>query len=99
MNKILFIGFCNSTLQNKEVIIILKTFQEMGDDETICDYCHPTDYGEYKFVHTPNGYDTCEGTWCQEAYDSYLDENDATEKMVKYQNSVKLINKEDYLDE
>ena len=71
----------------------------MGDDETICEYCYQTDYGEHKSVHTPNGYYMCEGTWCKDAYESYLEENNATEKMIRYQNSIKLIDKEEYLDE
>lgn len=73
----------------------LKTFEEMYDDESICDYCYRTDYGEHKSCITPSGYSSCEGTWCKECYDTYLDENDANENLVKYQNCVKLINKEE----
>jgi hypothetical protein len=67
----------------------------MCDDESICDYCSPTDYGEHKSCHTPSGYYMCEGTWCKESYEVYLDDENATENLVKYQNSVKLLNKEE----
>lgn len=74
--------------------MILQTFEEMCDDETICGYCYQTDYGEHKSCSTPSGYYCCEGTWCKESYERYLDNYDATEQLVKYQNSVKLLNKE-----
>jgi len=77
--------------------MILKSFEEMCDDETICDYCHQTDYGEYKSCVTPSGYSSCEGTWCEESYEAYLDDNNASIKLIKYQNSVKLINKEELI--
>lgn len=73
---------------------MLKTFEEMCDDESICDYCSPTDYGERKSCQTPSGIWMCEGTWCVDSYEAYLDENEATENLVKYQNCVKLLNKE-----
>ena len=75
---------------------MLKTFKEMCDDETICDYCSMTDYGEHKSCVTPNGYWSCEGSWCERAYEDYLDGEDTTENIVKYASKVKLINKEDY---
>lgn len=74
--------------------MMLKTFEEMCDDESICNYCSRTDYGEHKSSSTPNGYWCCEGAWCKESYDSYLDENEGTENLVKYQNCVRLLNKE-----
>ena len=74
---------------------MLKTFEEMCDDESICSYCLPTDYGEHKSCITPNGYWSCEGEWCKDAYESYLDENRTTVNIVKYASKVKLSNKED----
>lgn len=71
-----------------------KTLEEMQDDKTICEYCETTDYGKRKYYNTPNGYYMCEGEWCKYAYESYLDGNDITENIVKYQNKVKLVNKE-----
>ena len=71
----------------------LKTFDEMCEDETICDYCKQTDYGESKFSTTPTGYWACEGSWCETSYESYLDECESTENLVKYQNNVILLNK------
>jgi hypothetical protein len=73
---------------------LLKTFDEMCDDEAICNYCARTDWGEYKSVGTPNGQIFCEGAWCDEAYVEYLENENATENLVKYQNSIKLLNKE-----
>ena len=74
---------------------MLRTFEEMCDDESICDYCYQTDFGEQKSFVTPNGYVCCEGSFCQESYDSYLDENETTENIVKYASAVKLTNKEE----
>jgi hypothetical protein len=42
----------------------------------ICNYCSRTDYGECKSGVTPNGYWSCEGSWCNEAYECYLEEMD-----------------------
>lgn len=74
---------------------ILKTFQELCDSEEICNYCYCTDYGEHKFYSTPNGCWFCEGSWCDEAYEAYLEEENTTENIVKYASLVKLTNKED----
>lgn len=76
---------------------MLKTFEEMCDNESICKYCLATDYGEHKSYGTPNGQVFCEGTWCEEAYEAYLDNFNATENLVKYQNSIKLLNKEKFI--
>ncbi len=74
---------------------MLKTFDEMCEDETICGYCHNTDYGENKSCVTPNGYVCCEGTWCKDSYEDYLEDVNGTVNLVKYQNNVRLINKEE----
>lgn len=74
---------------------MLRTYEEMCDDESICDYCSRTDYGEYKFSSTPDGYWSCEGSWCKESYDAYLDNEDTTENIVKYASKVRLLNKEE----
>ena len=75
---------------------MLKTFEEMCDDETICDYCSQTDYGEHKSYGTPNGQVFCEGTWCKSSYESYLDNENTTENIIKYASKVKLTNREDF---
>ena len=75
---------------------MLKTFKEMCDDESICDYCSQTDYGEHKSYGTPNGQWFCEGVWCKDAYESYLDNENTTENIIKYASKVKLTNKEDF---
>ena len=46
------------------------------------------------FYSTPNGYYACEGSWCDEAYEAYLEEENTTENIVKYASLVKLTNKE-----
>ena len=76
--------------------MVLKTFEEMCDDESICEYCSATDYGEHKSYGTPNGQVFCEGAWCKEAYEAYLDECNGTDNLVKYQNGTKLTNKEEF---
>lgn len=75
---------------------MLKTFKEMCDDESICEYCSQTDFGEYKEQVTPSGYSCCEGMWCKCSYDKYLDERGVTENIIKYASKVKLLNKEDF---
>lgn len=70
---------------------MLKTFQEMCDDETICNYCYPTDYGEHKFVSYPGGCYMCEGRWCEDAYEDYLEQEATTANVVKYASCVKLM--------
>ena len=69
------------------MINILQTFEELCDSEEICSYCSTTDYGEHKQGVTPSGYWSCEGAFCGEAYEGYLDENDTTENIVKYASS------------
>lgn len=44
-------------------------------DEEICSYCYRTEYGEKKSYSYPGGYVSCEGSYCPEAYDDYLEEN------------------------
>lgn len=78
----------------KGVFSLLKTFEEMCDGESICNYCSQTDYGEHKSYGTPDGQVFCEGTWCEDAYDDYLDEEQTSKNIVKYMSKVKLINKE-----
>ena len=43
-------------------------------DETLCVYCSQTDYGKHRATGTPNGVWMCEGRWCGDAYQEYLDE-------------------------
>jgi hypothetical protein len=75
---------------------VLRTYEEMCDEESICNYCSQTDYGECKSSATPNGYWSCEGSWCKDSYDKYLDDEGVTENIVKYASKVKLLNKEDF---
>jgi hypothetical protein len=77
---------------------MLQTLDELCESEELCKYCSATEFGEHKFGTTPNGYYSCEGSFCEEAYDSYLDDKNMTENIVKYACNVTLINKEE-LDE
>lgn len=74
---------------------MLKTFDELSDEESLCKYCSATDYGEHKSCITPNGYYWCEGAHCEDAYREYLDDNETSENVVKYASKVILTNKED----
>lgn len=47
-------------------------------DESLCHYCSETDYGEHKMYGTPDGPVFCEGAWCEDAYQEYLDDNGFT---------------------
>lgn len=75
--------------------MVLQTFEELCDSMEICNYCSDTDYGERAAYVTGSGtYVSCEGRFCEQAYDSYLDANETTENIVKYASRVKLVNKE-----
>ena len=43
-------------------------------DEELCKHCYPTDYGEHKEYHTPNGVYMCEGKYCADTYESLLED-------------------------
>ena len=43
-------------------------------DDSLCGYCSQTDYGDKKEIHTPNYTWMCEGRWCVDAYQEYLDD-------------------------
>lgn len=45
-------------------------------DEDLCNYCRDTGYGEHKAMMTPTGYYFCEGSYCGNAYENYLENND-----------------------
>ena len=67
----------------KELWELYKPGFEAMDDldcDELCRYCHRTDYGSKAFGVTPNGYYSCEGAWCGEAYESYLEDNFALER-------------------
>lgn len=69
------------------------SFEEMQDQERLCEYCAPTDYGRKSFVVTPDGYNACEGTWCEEAYEAYLEEGEEEEvenELRYYLNQIKI---------
>jgi hypothetical protein len=51
------------------VIIMIKTREEL--DEGLCEFCPYTNYGEYKANTSP--YTLCEGAYCEDAYENYLD--------------------------
>ena len=44
-------------------------------DEELCSYCEQTEWGERRSYGTPTGPVMCEGAFCGEAYDLYLDEH------------------------
>ena len=43
-------------------------------DEDLCSHCSATDYGDKKSYSSPSGVHMCDGRWCDEAYQAYLDE-------------------------
>lgn len=64
-----------------------RTLEEMAEDESLCEYCDAE-----PGWHSTGGGDPicCEGRWCGEAYDRYLDENGFTENIVKYAEAVRI---------
>lgn len=75
-----------------------ETFKELVDRGSLCNYCSPTNYGESSSYSTPNGYYSCEGCYCEKAYQRYLEENNLSENIIKYAEKVKLINKGDFIN-
>lgn len=65
---------------------ILKTIEEMNDNEELCKYCDADPNG----YSTPNGYYSCEGSWCGKAYERYLEECDISERAVDISRKVKI---------
>jgi hypothetical protein len=59
-----------------------KSYEEItdSDPESLCKYCLQTDRGEHAFSQTPNGYWACEGRWCKDAYETYLEEYEEEDK-------------------
>lgn len=49
-------------------------------DEELCSYCEQTEWGERRCYGTPDGPVMCEGAFCGEAYDLYLDANFALKR-------------------
>jgi len=52
----------------------MKTIEELGD--TLCNYCYETERGAKATILTPNGPSMCEGRFCGNAYDRYLEEEE-----------------------
>ena len=53
----------------------IKTFEEMNDGESLCKYCVYTNHGEHpNSCVTPNGFISCEGEFCENAYTYYVDD-------------------------
>lgn len=51
------------------------SFAEMNDGETLCEHCFCTDYGlEMGSQHISAYSSGCEGSYCTEAYEHYLEE-------------------------
>ena len=73
------------------LITILKTFKELQDEESLCEYCF-ADPG----WHSTGGGDPycCEGAYCENAYDYYLDSMETTANVILFASKVKLLNKE-----
>lgn len=54
----------------------MPSFDELSENEILCNYCLMTDYGERKsFGFTAGDYYDCGGEECKEAYENYLDAN------------------------
>ena len=53
------------------------SLDELAGSDTLCEHCHCTEYGLYMdasgVTGTPNGYSSCEGMYCGDAYAAYLD--------------------------
>ena len=69
------------------VIEIIRDIEEMAEDESLCEYCD-ADPGWHS-SYTGDMY-CCEGAYCEEAYDRYLDDLGVSERAVNIMKSVKV---------
>lgn len=51
-----------------------KSLEKLAIDDELCSYCYRTGGGEYSMIVTPNGLSACEGRFCEEAYEEYLEQ-------------------------
>lgn len=53
---------------------MIRPFEEMCEDESLCEYCRCTNYGESPSSYlSPSGWQSCEGVGCEDAYETYLE--------------------------
>lgn len=53
-----------------------EPLEKLFDVDGLCPYCGETDYGEHKYdISSRWGMVSCEGRWCDRAYEEYLDAN------------------------
>lgn len=64
-----------------------KTIEEMQDDESLCEFCIAEPGWHTGYGGSPC---CCEGAYCGEAYESYLDENGITERIVEISKKTKI---------
>lgn len=64
--------------EDEENVFIPLTKDELEDG--LCAYCLRTDRGKKSAVHSSNGVDMCEGRYCDEAYETYLEESIESEE-------------------
>jgi hypothetical protein len=61
------------TIKEEEIIEPIESKEELGD--TLCDYCPLESYARgVQGVGGKTGYISCEGMYCDEAYENYLEE-------------------------
>lgn len=53
-----------------------RAFEELQNPEFLCDYCEAYP-GHYSMGNM------CEGGWCNNAYEAFLDEKEITDRVVK----------------
>lgn len=58
---------------------MFKALEEMAEDESLCRYCIAEPGWQMGGGGVPY---CCEGAYCEEAYESYLDENEITKRIV-----------------
>lgn len=58
----------------------MKTVEQLGDE--LCKYCKDTDFGDNKEYTSADNYWSCEGRWCDKAYQNYLEENNLENELI-----------------
>ncbi len=59
------------------------TFEELCYSELIHNYCERTGRGDLESRHMPLGLFMCEGRFCEEAYQTYLEECEEDDNMFE----------------
>ncbi len=69
------------------MVKIIRDIKEMAEDESLCEYCDAEPGWHSNGCGEPY---SCEGSWCKEAYERYLEDIGVTDTVVKIAKKTKV---------